>query len=74
MKNSLVTKPMKTRFSRPFFIVESEYDHDISSKSGYIPGELSFAAAGEFARSLREFARVRANSREFAANDSSPGI
>ena len=29
---------------------------------------------GEFARSSREFARVRPSSREFAANDSSPGI
>ena len=29
---------------------------------------------GEFARSSPEFARVRANSPEFAANDSSPGI
>ena len=29
---------------------------------------------GEFAWSLREFARVRPSSREFAANDSSPGI
>ena len=30
--------------------------------------------AGEFARSSPEFARVRSSSREFAANDSSPGI
>ena len=37
-------------------------------------GCRSWRTVGEFARSSPEFARVRANSREFAANDSSPDI